>query len=248
MASKQELLDQLQALGVEADPSLHPATLKKMLIEAGGGDDGSGESEEDADLNEDTPDVPEKTPEPEPAPVKSSSIPKSDDGYMKITDVKALIAEAIAAAKAEGSGPVKVKRVTEYMAHVWRFDGKWVVDFKDRNEDPYVKDKIHAYQKWNDQRRQFEAWIEIVFDDGTSKDIPLTTYVKNRVLVYCPIIKRHQIDKSFSIGEVEKKKEEKDKLVGTGILVDQEVQQYEEVFEVKIAGGKVLKIPSYAIA
>ncbi len=35
--------------------------------------------------------------------------------------------------------------------------------------------------------------------------MPLNRYVERRVLVYCPIIKRHKVDKSYAIGEVEKK-------------------------------------------
>lgn len=167
---------------------------------------------------------------------------------MKLSDVKSLIAEALAAQKQDALAPIKVKRVTQHTAHVHRFDGKWVVDFKNRNTDPYVKDKVHAYQKFNEQTRLFEAWVELVFNDGTTKDIPLTTYVKNRVLVYCPIIKRHQVDKSYSIGDVEKKKEVGDKLVGTGVLVDQEVVRYEEVFEVKTPDGEIFMLPEYVIA
>lgn len=232
MASKQELLAQLKDKGIEADASLHPATLQKMLNEV----------EQSTMAPEDI--IVDNTPNQVQTP--APTVPA--EGYMKVSDVKALIAEALAAQKAEGTGPVKVKKVTEHMAHVWRLDGKWVVDFKDRNDDPYRKEKLHAYQVFNDRTRQFEAWIEVVFEDGSTKPLPLTTYVKNRVLVYCPIIKRHQIDKSYTIGEVEKKKEEGDKLVGTGILVDQDVTLHEEIFEVKVPGGTIFKLPSYVIA
>lgn len=185
------------------------------------------------------------TPAPTPRVEEASG---SKEGYMKVSDVKALIAEAIAQAKSEGNQPIKVKRITEHTTPVYRFDSKWVVDFKDRNTDPYVKEKVHSYQKFNEQRREFEAWIEIVFSDGMTKDIPLTTYVKNRVPILCPIIKRHKIDRSYSIGEVEKKKEVGDKYVGSGIVVDQEVTVHEEVLEIRTPDKQVFMIPSYAIA
>lgn len=182
----------------------------------------------------------------EPAQVDPAPTP-AEEPMVKKSDVAKMIAEAIANSK-EADKPIKAKRVTEHHAHIWRLDGKWVVDFKDRNTDPYQKDKVHAFQKFNEQRREFEAWIELVFDDGTTKEIPLTTYVKNRFPVYCLILKRHQVDKTYSIGEVEKKKEVGDKLVGTGVVIDQEVTMSEEVFEVQTPKGEVLKLPGYIIA
>lgn len=230
MATKMELLDQLKAKGIDADETMHPATLAKMLKEAGGGTENQngGDGLPPAENN--------------PSPTEGKK-----EGYMRITDVKALIAEALAAQKQESLAPIKVKRVTQHTAHVWRFDSKWVVDFKDRNTDPYMKEKVHAYQKFNEQLRQFEAWVELVFEDGTTKDLPLTTYVKNRVLVYCPILERKKIDRTYSVGEVEKKKEVGDKLVGTGVLVDQEVTRYDEVFRVKTPDGQILELPDYIV-
>lgn len=227
------MVDELKAKGIVADESMHPATLSKMLRESE--IDSTPKVVVDSDMND-------------PSYISKQPESNQNEGYMKISDVKSLIAEALAAQKAEGAAPIKVKRVTEHTAHVWRLDGKWVVDFKDRNVDEYVKEKIHAYQRFNEQKREFEAWVELVFEDGTTKDISLPTYVKNRVLVYCPIVKRHKTDKSYSVGEVEKKKEVGDKLVGTGVLVDQEVEMYSEVFEVKTPDGKILHLPDYIIA
>lgn len=230
MATKQEMIEELKLKGVAADETMHPMTLTKMLKEANG--DTTAAPVETATLT----------------PLAPVAIPSNEkEGYMKITDVKALIAEALAQQAAESKQPIKLKKVTEHTAHVWRLDGKWVVDFKDRNTDPYIKEKIFSYQKFNAELREFQAWIEVVFEDGTTKDLPLNTYVKNRTAIYCPIIKRHQVDKSYSIGEVEKKKEQGDKLVPTGVVVDQEVTMYEEVFEVKTPTG-ALNIPAYAIA
>lgn len=237
--TKKEMVAELTAKGIAADETMHPATLKSMLKQANEG------------------------PKPGPGPAVSNlsstppmSTPKAGDRMIAMSEVQAMIAEALAHQQQTASGPVKVKKVTEHHAHAWRFDGKWVVDFVDRNIDPttgekvdsYIKEKIHAYQKFNEQRREFEPWIEIKFQDGTTKNMPLNNYVKNRVLVYCTIIKRHELDKSYSIGEVEKKKEEGDKLVGTGILVDQDVNMVEETFEVKTPNGETLMLPWYVVA
>ena len=163
-----------------------------------------------------------------------------------LSQVQAMIDEAIA--KSKNPQVIKRKHVTEHTAHVWRFDGKWVVDFVDKNTDEYKKGKVHAFQKFNEQKRAYETWIDLKFHDGSTKEVPLTTYVDNRIMVRCPIIKRHQKDMSYSQGEVEKKKEVGDKLVGTGVLVDQTVEAYEETFEIKTPEGDVYMIPAHAIA
>jgi hypothetical protein len=233
MSTKAELIQQLKDRGIEADPATHPATLAKMLKEA--------------------------PPTANPTPSAPLNNPAPSERTFSLQDVKALIAEALATAKDDARAPIKVKKVTEHTAHVWRFDGKWVVDFKDRNTqvnpetgliekiDQYILKPQHAYQKFNEQTRMFEAWIEIVFNDGSTKNLPLTTYVEHRVPVYCPIIKRHQIDRSEVVGEVEKKKEVGDKYVGTGIVIDQEVNRYDEVFEIRTPEGTIYKISDYAI-
>lgn len=233
MASKAELIHKLKSYGIEADESMHPATLTKMVkqAEAGAGTDPSAT-------------VSSETPGEAPAP---SAPTEAKEGYVKMSDVKSLIAEALAQQRAELNTPPKIKKVTEHTAHVWRFDGKWVVDFKNQNTDPYVKHKIHAYDKFNEQIRQYEPWLELVFHDGSTKAVRLTAYLENRVLVYCPILKRNKIDRSYVIGEVERKKEEGDKLVGTGVMVDQEVTQFEESFEIKTPDGEIFVIPDYAI-
>ncbi len=207
-------------------------------------------------IAEGTIDTPPQVDQP-PTSVPVTETPGKQEQMVKLSDVKSMIAEAIAQMKEE-SKPVKPKKVTEHHAHVWRFEGQWVIDFVDRNKDPYVKTKIHAFQKFNEQKREFEAWIEIKLAPGAGVDgqmreertveLPLNRYVERRVLVYCPIIKRHKHDTSYVIGEVEKKKEGKDgTLVGTGIMVDQEVEQYYEVFEVRTPDGEVREIPDYAI-
>lgn len=181
--------------------------------------------------------------------------PKSESEQMvPLSAVKELIAEAMAR-QAEKDKPAKVKKVTEHHAHVWRLNGKWIVDFADKNYDydkkqiidPYIKDKIHAYNLFNQQKREFEAWIKVIFQDGTMEDLPLNRYIERRTLVYCPIIKREKVDKSYVIGEVEKKKESGDLMKGTGIMIDQEVEMHQEIFHVKTPDGEILVLPEYVI-
>lgn len=177
-----------------------------------------------------------------------------EEQMVPLSSVKQLIAEAMAA-MAEKDKPQKVKKVTEHHAHVWRLNGKWIVDFADRNYDykkkeiidPYIKEKIHAYQIFNQQKREFEAWITLVYQDGTREDIPLNRYIERRTLVYCPIIKRQKVDKSYIIGEIEQKKESGDLMKGTGIMVDQGVEMHQEIFHIKTPDGEELTLPEYVI-
>ena len=251
------MLETLASRGIKADETMHAMTLTKMVKESDPSNtdsdntppENTGSTQPMADQDQPSTETGPIDPAPvvNQAPVYQPPVSQTQR-MIPENDVRRLIAEALAAQRAEGAAPVKQKKITEYTAHVWRFDGKWVVDFVDHNTDPYMKEKRHAYNKFNAEQRRTEAWIELVFEDGTTKDVPLTTYVQHRVLVYCPIIKRHIIDKSYVIGEVEKKKEVNDMLVGTGVMVDQEVTMNDEVFEVKTPDGQIFKLPSYVIA
>lgn len=242
MANKQELLAQAKDLGITTTGEETNAVLENMINSHTPAPQSTPPAP--SEPSDPTPPIPKTQ---APAPVQSS--PK--ESMIPLSQVKQLIAEAIAA-QPDPNKPAKAKRVTEHHAHVWRFDGKWVVDFKDRNQDPYVKEKIHAFQKFNEQKREFEAWIEIVMMDEITeelsyKELPLNRYVERRVLVYCPITERKKADRSYSIGEVEKKKDVGGILKGTGVMVDQEVEMYQETFVVKTPTGKVLTLPDYVI-
>lgn len=187
---------------------------------------------------------------------------QSKETMVPLSEVKKLIAEAMAA-QSEKDKPVKVKKVTEHHAHVFRLNGKWIVDFADHNYDydhlnedgskgkfidPYIKEKIHAYNVYNPQKREYEAWIDLIFQDGSRESIQLNRYVERRTLVYCKIEKREQVDASYVIGEVEKKKEGKDGVnVGTGVMIDQEVTMHHEVFYVTTPDGESLILPEHVV-
>lgn len=182
--------------------------------------------------------------------------PENDksEKMVPLSMVKELIAEAMAK-QAEESKPVKVKKVTEHHAHVWRLNGKWVVDFANHNYDyeqkkiidPYIKEPIHAFNIFNKDKREFESWITVIFNDGSTEDIPLNRYVERRVLVYCKIAKREKIDRTYSIGEVDKNKEVGDRMVPSGIMIDQEVEMHNEIFHVETPDGEKLTLPDYVI-
>lgn len=170
------------------------------------------------------------------------------EAMIPISDVKKLIAEAIENSK-KSEAPVKLKKILEHTPHLWRFDGKWVVDFVNQNKDSYIKKQIHTFQKFSQEKREFETWIDLVFHDGTNKEVFLPNYVNsdNRMPIYCKILKKEVIDTSYSIGEIEKKDWKNDQKVGTGVMVDQVVEQYEEIFTLQTPEGEEITVPSYAL-
>lgn len=172
---------------------------------------------------------------------------KKQERMIAESDVVRLINEALAN-QANDKKPKSPKRVTEHTAHLWRFGGKWVVDFVDQNTDPYMKAKVHSYNQYNPLKMEMEAWIELRFQDGSSQKIELVKYLTHRVPVYCPILKREKKDISQVQGEVEKKEWVGDRMKGTGKMVEQLIEMYEETFTLKTPEGDELVVPSYALA
>lgn len=185
-----------------------------------------------------------ETPEEAPkAPTQEATVP--------LSDVKRLIAEALAQQAQDARKPVTLKKQTEHYAHLWRFEGSWVVDFKDQNNDPYVSNKVHAFDVYNEATRSFEPHIELMFSDNKpSKKVALKSYIAKRIPVYCLIKERKKIDRSYSIGETEKKEwsESSSKMVGTGKMVDQVIERYDEVFTLETPEGEIITVNDYVIA
>ncbi len=190
-----------------------------------------------------------ETAEPTPTPMPKTEQQHSEpaEKMVPLSMVQDLIKAEMAKMKDDAGKPVKVKKVTEHTAQVSRFDSKYVVDFVPKNVDEYRKEPIHSWNVYNEKSREWEAWIDLKFEDGSTKELPLKTYCQYRVVLQLLIIERKKIDKSYSIGQVEKKKEQGDKLVGTGVMIDQEVSQYEETFVIKTPEGSTLTLPWYVI-
>lgn len=169
-----------------------------------------------------------------------------------LSDVKRMIAEALAQQAQDARKPVTLKKQTEHYAHLWRFEGKWVVDFKNQNNDPYLNKPVYSVDVYNEATRAFEPHLELVFHDGTSKKVPLKTYVSvgKRTPVYCLIKERRKIDRSYSIGQTEKKEwnDAESKMKGTGKMVEQVIERYDEVFVLETPEGQIITVNDYVIA
>ncbi len=235
---KQDLQNTAESMGIKLKGNENTSQLKELI-----------ENYVPA-INNDQPDG-DPTPNPNPSPSQPEA-----ERMVPMSDVKRLIAEEMAKMREkdqEEKGVKKVKRVQEHHVQIHRWNSKWVVDFVDQNKDPYLKTPVHAYNVWNEQQRQFIAHLELVLWDEVTGEkstevVALTRYLERRLNVYCLILVRQKIDATYSIGEVEIKKEGKDGMMhGTGVYRDQDVEMVNEIFEVKLPTGMVIKVPDYAV-
>ena len=131
-----------------------------------------------------------------------------------------------------------------------RIESHLIVDFVNKNNDPFLPNVVvHAFNKWNESLKQFEAWLEVVFDDGTTKEMPLLYLVSNARPIECPIIKQNVVDTSYSLGMVDKKvyDEKSGGMQGQGLKVKQEVKQQKVSFVISTPDGKELEVPEYVV-
>lgn len=230
MSQKEDLIKSATALGITLSGDETVAVLRELIENHAGN----------------VPPQPEGSTSPEPG----------GERMIPMSDVKKLIAEEMAkmtAQQDEQKGARKVKRVQEHHVQLHRWNSKWVIDFVNQNNDPYLKVPVHAFDVWNQEKRQNIAHIELVLLDEktgekTTEKVALTRYLERRINIFCPILNRIKKDASYSIGEVEIKKDKGDGMMkGTGVYRDQEVTIAQETFELKTPEGTILKVPDYAI-
>lgn len=170
-------------------------------------------------------------------------VEKKEEQMIPMSEVKKLFKEMMA-----NEGKIEEpEKPSEYTASLCRLDGKWVLDFKDYNTDPYVTNKVESIKKYVPEAREFVSYVTVVFDDGTEKEIPIHLFMRNLTPIQCRIIERKKINKSYSVGQVEKTEWVNDRKVGTGVMVDQKVTMYEERFILQTPDGKQVDVPGSVI-
>ncbi len=128
-----------------------------------------------------------------------------------------------------------------------RFDGKWVVDYADKNIDPYVKHKVFEFQKKNDITGQIESHVTLIFSDGTEKDVPFITYLRNRKQVQVQVDERINKNTVKKIGKVTIKEIKGNNTYDTGREIDQTVSRVTSTFKVNLEGHGEIELPAYVI-
>lgn len=137
-----------------------------------------------------------------------------------------------------------------------RFQGKFIVDIKDMNTDPYVKTKVEAFDLFNEQTRTFEPWVTLMFDDGTDMTVRLWQAVKGSRPIQVTILETTKEDTSYNVmgpdGKA-KKIERSDvkwdqyKSVGSGVTVTQRIKQFDSKYKVQLPDGRILTVGSNVI-
>lgn len=158
------------------------------------------------------------------------------------TEVKAMLEQVLANARGEGVEKKPTKRVPE--VRMPRFQGKFIIGFKNVNTDEFFQDKeIFSFDVWDDKIKQNVAWVTVIFDDKTELNVPLQTAVQKSRMVKCELVETVKHDASYSIGKVERQEVEEYRMKGTGQTVDMEVKQYKYTYKVKLPHtGEIVEV------
>lgn len=127
-----------------------------------------------------------------------------------------------------------------------RFDKKFIVGFKNLNDDPYFPDRV-VYSKdvFNDQTKQMVPHVTFVFEDESTITMPFETMLKvANAKTPCEIIDRGEKVEKVKLGTVEKQEMKQD---GYGMMDTGEVIQAKQIiktpnFTVKTPDGKILHV------
>lgn len=158
------------------------------------------------------------------------------------TEVKAMLEQVLANARGEGAEKKPAKRVPE--VRMPRFQGKFIIGFKNVNTDEFFQDKeIYSFDVWDDKIKQNVAWVTVIFDDKTELNVPLQTAVQRSRMVKCELVDTVKHDVSYSIGKVERQEVEEYRMKGTGQTVDMEVKQFKYTYKVKLPHtGEIVEV------
>ena len=173
-----------------------------------------------------------------------------------------LIKEAIRQFQTQQSSPVQPERSDKHTYNVHRFldlnvaDAplKWVVGFVDRNKDPLTQgQEVHSFSRWNSDRKEMEAFVELKFHDGTTLEVLLTRYIQHRKSVEMEAESEREEKFSVTRGSVEKREVGANgRIGGTGVHIPQSVTYLNKFykFSLPIEDGKKMEVelPGYILA
>lgn len=131
-----------------------------------------------------------------------------------------------------------------------RFDGKFVVDYKDRNIDKYSDQTVFVFNQKNIETGAIEPHIELVFIDGSSEIVPYRAYFRNRKRdIEFKALEIKANKKVVGDGRTVTRKEHDGKfsMIDTGNEVALEYVKYSYKYVVDIE-GQTYELPDYVIA
>lgn len=178
---------------------------------------------------------------------KGNGEQKSKERVFTASEVQAMLEQV---ARGSNLSEKENKEDDRKKVRLARVENKLVVDFKNRNNDEFLPGiVIHAFNRWDNEAKQNIAWVEVVFDDGSTKEMPLLFLVSSAKPITASIIKENIIDESYSIGTVEQRiyDESGGSMKGNGLTVKQEVKKYSKTFLVELPNGEQITVPDYII-
>lgn len=132
-----------------------------------------------------------------------------------------------------------------------RFMGKFIIDIKDQNTDPYVKSKVEAFDMFNEQTRQMEPWMTLIFDDETEMTVKAWQAIKGSKPVQATILETMKEDTSYNVLgpdgkpkkiEVTDVKWDSYKSSGSGKMVTQRIKSFHAKYKVQVPDGRVFTV------
>lgn len=173
---------------------------------------------------------------------KSKEVPSSNEQVYTESQVRQMLEQVM---KGEGGSEDDDEQDLPKIVRLPRFQNKFILGFKNMNEDEYTKDNIvHAVDIFNEKIGKNIPWVTLVFEDGSDLAIPLETILKQSTSVKCELVNTKEKDASYDFGKVERQEVKPDsyKKEGTGQFIKTKVTQKSYTFEVKLPTGKVVTV------
>lgn len=117
-----------------------------------------------------------------------------------------------------------------------RFQNKFVIAFKDMNDDPYSDKAIYAFNVYDEKNKQNIPWVTLIMDDKSEISVPLNTALDRSNKITCEVLDIKEVDASYDFGKVEKQEVQTDAYskTGTGVYVKTKVTQKIYSYVVKL--------------
>lgn len=169
----------------------------------------------------------------------TAQVPKDEQVYTE-SQVRQMLEQVM-----KGEGEDDDEQDLPKIVRLPRFQNKFILGFKNMNEDEYTKDSIvHAVDIFNEKIGKNIPWVTLIFEDGSELAIPLETILKQSTTVKCELANTKEKDASYDFGKVERQEVKPDsyKKEGTGQFIKTKVTQKTYTFEVKLPNGKVVTV------
>lgn len=157
--------------------------------------------------------------------------------------VREMIQEALLKSRADSRKEEEDMDVEELFKQktlsIPRWQNKFILGFENTNTDEYMPELVvHAYDVFNQEKRQYEPYVEVKFEDGTTAQLPLYTIITRSLKIDVDIVEIIDEDASYSDGRVEVAEVKEYSRKGTGVYKKLKVTQANYKYKVRLPSGK----------